>query len=415
VTKRGLLRRFEPRRVLVVVAVLGLLGIGISACGAVSTAKKSKVPVVKVGALVSLTGPAAVYGVEEDNTLKSLVARYNSKSSETGFKVDLITYDDQSEPSVAASGIEQLVSDGVSVVIGSSTGSDTLAALPLAARSHVPMLAPVSSIAVTDHSASYFPWAFRSIAGQNVTTLAKFKAMRAAHVKSVGIFYQDDAFGQGSEAYLSSLLKGAHIPVTATASVPDTANSAQTEAEKIVASKPQVIDIQSFLPTVAAPFVQEVRALGYSGPIWASGALAQQAFLTAVGGAGNGMILWTTAINWFQPLPSEMAWMASMEKAGDPVNGFAQIDFTHAWQTVADALQVIRTKHETVSGTNIRDAIEGLCGPGVDSGPGPGVMCYSKTKHSGWGAASIQPSEIVSGKLVDVTVAGGKVVPAAKA
>ena len=60
-------------------------------------------PAITIGSVVSITGPAAVLGDPEATTLRIYVDKINAEGGVLGRKINLIVYDDGSDPNKARS------------------------------------------------------------------------------------------------------------------------------------------------------------------------------------------------------------------------------------------------------------------------------------------------------------------------
>ncbi|MHB8784564.1 MAG: ABC transporter substrate-binding protein, partial [Desulfobacteria bacterium] len=77
---------------------------------------------IKIGAILSVTGPASFLGAPEAKTLEMLVAETNKKGGVLGHKVELIIKDSGASPEKAFSFAKQLIDeDKVFAIIGPST------------------------------------------------------------------------------------------------------------------------------------------------------------------------------------------------------------------------------------------------------------------------------------------------------
>jgi branched-chain amino acid transport system substrate-binding protein len=102
-------------------------GIGLSASAAAEPTP------VKVGILVSQTGPMADIGQMGMQSYKLAEKELKSKFDNERFKVTFIYSDSRSTPESAATAVNKLIkSDGVDVIIGDLTSTVTLAAAPIA-------------------------------------------------------------------------------------------------------------------------------------------------------------------------------------------------------------------------------------------------------------------------------------------
>ncbi|MDO9631368.1 MAG: ABC transporter substrate-binding protein, partial [Humidesulfovibrio sp.] len=74
---------------------------------------------LKIGAVLSVTGPASFLGEPEKNTLLMLQDELNAKGGVDGRKVQVIVYDDESDVNKCVMAAKKLIEqDHVAVVIG---------------------------------------------------------------------------------------------------------------------------------------------------------------------------------------------------------------------------------------------------------------------------------------------------------
>jgi branched-chain amino acid transport system substrate-binding protein len=131
-----LLSRVVPSALLVAGVVAG--------CGSSSSSgnKGSSNAPVKVGFFAPETGFAAADGTSAYDAAKLAVANINSSGGASGHKINLVNYDDASDPKQAASIATKLVTqDNVTAVVSGSYSDQTLAAAPIFQRNKTPMLA----------------------------------------------------------------------------------------------------------------------------------------------------------------------------------------------------------------------------------------------------------------------------------
>lgn len=109
----------------------------------ISLSQASAAPkVIKVGAILPLTGQNSTFGSEGQNGLKLAL----EKIDKTKYKIELIVEDTRSTPQDAASAINKLInSDKVALVIGELTSSPTMAAAAAAQAAKVPLVSPAAT------------------------------------------------------------------------------------------------------------------------------------------------------------------------------------------------------------------------------------------------------------------------------
>ncbi len=156
---------------------------------------------VKVGFL----GPATTtYGTIAINSIRLAIEEINNKGGVMGYKIELVTYDDENKPDVATAGFRKLVDeDKVVAIFGVHSSAVGLALLPLIKDAKIPVFAMGSVSDAIDaqvaQNASLKYW-FRfnvnaSMHALMVTEPAKFIVQKYGFSK-VGILYDQHAWTQ---------------------------------------------------------------------------------------------------------------------------------------------------------------------------------------------------------------------------
>jgi len=346
---------------------------------------------LKIGLLLSLSGPAASFGIPERDAVELIVADLNAQGGVNGRKVELAIYDDTTNPTEAARGATKLVrEDGVEAIIGASTGSGTLAAAPIAARGKVPMLAPNATISVTARESQSYPYVFRTMSNDLVNTKRLYETVIASGAKKVAIFYQEDAYGKDSATYVTKLAEERGAPITDMASAPLKAIEVAAHAVKLRGGSPDAVIMQVTAPALGAAFVRAAKQVGLDVPIWGSMGLGQKSFIESSGAPGNGVRLVVFG-NWDDPSPRQAKLAEVMKKGGKAPQGFAELIATNGLLAIVEAARKI---NGDITGPALRDELEKLCKVTTYS---DGELCYSKDDHDGWSADALTTVEIRDG------------------
>ena len=351
---------------------------------------------IRIGLLLSITGPAAPFGIPERDAIEIIAKKINTEGGVNGRMIELKIYDDATNPTEAARGATQLIqNDKVVAIVGSTTGSGTLAAGPVAMRYQVPMLAPNGTIAVTAKSNQFYPWIFRTITNDIDNTKVMLERAIKGGAKKVGIFYQEDAYGKNTADYLQELAKKAGIEITGVAAGPMNSTDLTPQATRIRNAGPEVVLIQASAPAVGAAFVRAARQIGLTAPLWGPLGLGQKAFIDASGPAGDGVRL-AIPVNWDDPAP-ELAQLGKLiTSAGKTPSGFGELLGVNGLLAVVEAAKTIKGE---ISGKTLRDALERLCGLKTYT---TSTACYSPENHDGWTGDILMTVEIRNGKFVTV-------------
>ena len=98
---------------------------------------------IKVGALLPLSGALESYGESSEAALEEAVEAIND--SDTTADVELVVEDTESVPETALEKLEELVDDGIRIVIGPYSSSEVAAVLDYANANGVLLLSPLST------------------------------------------------------------------------------------------------------------------------------------------------------------------------------------------------------------------------------------------------------------------------------
>jgi len=117
--------------------------------------EKQKDP-IKIGFSGCLTGQLADLGVAGRNAVMLAVEEINESGGINGRMVKLIVKDDTNTPDVAIKVDKELIDEGVVAIIGHTTSSMSIAALPVANQNKILMVSPTSTTNILSGQDDYF-------------------------------------------------------------------------------------------------------------------------------------------------------------------------------------------------------------------------------------------------------------------
>lgn len=329
---------------------------------------------IRIGLITSQTGPAASIGIPEREALEYLVKQANDNGGIEGKKVTLVTKDDKTDSTEAATAARELaLNDKVQVIIGPTTGSAALAVAPIAAANKVPVVFPGGSIPPTAKDSGFYDWIFRSSITDTDSVPAALEYIKEHGYSRIGLFFQQDAYGEASAKQLKHLAdEKSNIQVVSEASAPINASDLSVQATKIAAANPDIIMVQASVAPPAAALIRSLRQAGSTAPIIVSGGMTTQAFLDATGDSSDGVIA-VAAVGWDKPTAEQATFI---EGFGQP-KGFGESIAGTGFMAVQAAIPNVKGD---LTGTSIRDALEITCPfPTLLNGPG----CFSADDHDG--------------------------------
>ncbi|MGA8048164.1 MAG: substrate-binding domain-containing protein [Dermatophilaceae bacterium] len=211
-----------------------------------------------VGMLTSLTGPLGAYGEAYQAGFEAGWDYVTEGDGELdGFDVTFEWVDDQGNPDTAVSQFKDLVGQDVSIIAGSASSGIAAQLAEQAAQNQVLY---ISGPAATDALTGVNEYTFRSgrQTYQDVATAGTFLDDIAG--KSVLVFAQDNAFGQGNVAGVEAVLGGAGAEVSSVL-VAEDATEFTPFATQIVDAAPDLVFVAWAGATTAAMW----EALGQQG------------------------------------------------------------------------------------------------------------------------------------------------------
>lgn len=353
---------------------------------------------VKVGVILSLSGPAAVFGLPERDAIATVYKEISAAGGVNGRRVDLVYYDDKTNPTEAARGVTQLINDEkVVAIIGPGTGGNILAAGPIADRLKVPLLGPAGTVAITDKGNAFYPWVFRVAINDMVGVRALLEGAAKAGAKRVGVVYQEDAYGKFGVEFAQKISSELGFQVVESVSAPYSATDLTPQAVKLRNANVDAVFMQLSISSLGAAFLKASNEVGLKVPFYANSGLSQRSFIDAAGPLGEGVHVLSIGNLPYDPTPNEQKLAALLVKNGLKPQGWGELIGVNGLMTAVAALKTI---DGPVTGQKMRDAIETLCGFETYS---MGKPCFSKDNHDGWGAdalvlTTIRGSQFRSGR-----------------
>ncbi|HQF30265.1 MAG TPA: ABC transporter substrate-binding protein, partial [Hyphomicrobiales bacterium] len=106
---------------------------------------------IKIGSVLSITGPASFLGDPEDKTLKMYVEKINAEGGVNGKQLELVVYDDAGDANNAKTFATRLVEeDKVVAIVGGSTTGTTMAMIPVFEDAELPFISLAGAVVIID-------------------------------------------------------------------------------------------------------------------------------------------------------------------------------------------------------------------------------------------------------------------------
>jgi branched-chain amino acid transport system substrate-binding protein len=249
-----------------------------AACGAAGAQ-------VKIGLVLSLTGPAASLGIPARDTVALLPHEIG------GTKIEYIVLDDASDTTPAVQDTKKLISEqDVDAIIGSSITPNSLAMIDVVAQGQTPMISLASSARIIEPVDAKKAWVFKT--PQTDAMMASAIAEHAGNhnVKTLAFIGQADALGDAFYVEVAKFAQLHHIRVVANERFNRTDTSVTGQILKILATNPDAVVVGAAGTPAALPPTTLIER-GYKGLIYHNHGVGNKDFLRVCGKACNGTFL----------------------------------------------------------------------------------------------------------------------------
>ncbi|WP_317204834.1 ABC transporter substrate-binding protein [Janthinobacterium sp.] len=148
---------------------------------------------IKIGSVLSVSGPAAFLGDPELKTLQMYIEKINAEGGVLGRKLELVHYDDGSDAGKANGFAKRLIeADKVDVLIGGTTTGATMAMAPLVERAGMPFISLAGAVVIVDPVKK---WVFKTPHTDRMAAEKVFEDMKKRGISKVGLLSETSGFG----------------------------------------------------------------------------------------------------------------------------------------------------------------------------------------------------------------------------
>jgi branched-chain amino acid transport system substrate-binding protein len=228
---------------------------------------------VRIGLMVSATGPTSAIGIPQKNTGDILPRTI------AGTRIEYISLEDGGDTTRAVQNVKKLVQEhDVDALIGPSTTPNAFAILDVIADAKVPMMATVGTSAVVEPLDAKKRWVFKTTQNDDLIAAALLSHMTKHGVKSIGFIGFNDPYGENWLKVFGALGEKAGVKVVAVERYGRTDSSVTGQTLKLIAAKPDAM----LIAAVGGPAVlpqATLREQGFRGTIYQTHAVATEDFI----------------------------------------------------------------------------------------------------------------------------------------
>ena len=355
---------------------------------------------IRIGAILSVTGPASFLGDPELKTREMLVEEVNGNGGINGEEIVLIHYDDGGDANAARTFATRLVEDDeVVAVLGGSTTGVTMAIFPVFEENEIPVISLAGGVAIID---PVKPWVFKTPHTDRMACESIFTDLNNRGISQIGMISGQGGFGASMRGQCLDVAGDYGIEVVADETYGPRDTDMTPQLTAMAATDGVEAIVNPGFGQGPAIVTRNYAQLGIDVPLYQSHGVASDAFIDLAGDAANGIRLPSGALLVADLLPEDDPQhdvvtgykQAYEERFGEPVSTFGGYAY--------DAFQILMTAMESSGATEgeaLREAIEATTGlVGVT-----GEFNMTPEDHMGLDVSAFRMLEIVDGgwTLVD--------------
>jgi branched-chain amino acid transport system substrate-binding protein len=249
---------------------------------------------VKIGAVLSVTGPASFLGDPEKKTLQIYLDDINAKGGVNGQKLQLVGYDDGADANAARTFATRLLEeDKVIAMIGGSTTGATLAMIPLFEEAQTPFISLAGAIQIIEPVRK---WVFKTPHTDRMACEKIFADLNQRNMTTVALISGTDAFGKSMRDQCLAVAPQAGITIAHEESYGPRDSDMTPQLTNIKGRSAVQAVINAGFGQGPAIVTRNYRQLDITLPLYQSHGVASKQFIELAGPAANGVRLPASAL-----------------------------------------------------------------------------------------------------------------------
>jgi branched-chain amino acid transport system substrate-binding protein len=391
-TMRG--RMLRLTMAVLTAALATALAIMLVGCGGDEGEEGATGEPIKIGVIVSLSGPYAGLGQPEKNALEMELQDLNDAGGVNGRPVELIFEDDATDEAKAVAAASKLIEqDQVVAIIGPTGTGQTMAVRGDVERGAIPQVSMAGGTVITNpvHELVFAtPWP------NTIVVPFTLEHLTARGITKIGLISDSGGFGKDGQAVLAAAAPDAGIDIVADVTFNPGDTDMTAQLTKIKNSGAEAV-VMWTAGAEAAIIAKNAMDLGIELPIYGSHGIARKEFIEGAGEAAEGVqfaagkVLVPEAYGeGTEAYEVATDFISQYEETwGEAPSTFAGHAYDAFW-IIAEAAKRV---DDDLTPAALRDAIEatdGFVGIG-------GTFSYSPTDHNGMTAEDLTMYEIAGG------------------
>jgi len=348
---------------------------------------------IRVGAFLSVTGPAAFLGDPELKTLELYVERLNAEGGVLGRKLQLVAYDDAGDAEKARTFAKRLLEqDKVDLIVGGSTTGTTMAVVPMVEQAGVPFVSLAGAVGIVEPAKK---WVFKTPHTDRMACEKIFVDLQSRKISKVALISGSGGFDKSMRGECLKVAPKYGIEFVADETYGATDTDMTAQLTKIKSSGAQAV-LNAGFGQGPAIVTRNYRQVGLTLPLYQSHGVASKEYIKLSGPAADGVRLPAAALLVADQLPAGDAQKPVVVGYGKAFADKYKADVStfggHAYDGLMLAVNAVKAAGSTDK-AKVRDALEATKGY-VGTG---GLVNMSATDHMGLDLSAFRMLEVKNG------------------
>jgi len=349
----------------------------------------------KIGAVFAVTGPAALLGEPERNTVMMLAEQINAAGGINGHPLEVIVEDTEGDEAKTVLKVKKLISsDKVAVIVGPTRSGTTMAAIPIVEKSQIPM---ISCAAAEDIVKPVKKWVFKTPQSDADAVRRIYEKMKEMKLTKAAVMSGTTGFGTAGREQLKKLAPEYGITIVADETYGPKDTDMTAQLTKIKGSDAQAIINWEIVPAQTT-VMKNKKQLGMTMPLFQSHGFGNIRYAQDAGDAAEGVLFPCGRLLAVDALPDNHRQKALLAKYKKDYEEKFKTDVStfggHAYDAFMLAVDALRAVGS--DSAKIRGFIENkknFVGTG-------GIFNYSPEDHCGLDKSAFEMLTIKAGKIV---------------
>ena len=349
---------------------------------------------IKIGSVLSVSGPASFLGDPEKKTLEIYVEEINAKGGVNGQKLQLVIYDDAGNADNARTFATRLVEeDKIVAMVGGSTTGSTLAMIPVFEEAKIPFISLAGAIQIIQPVRS---WVFKTPHTDKMACEKIFEDLKARNLTTIALISGTDAFGKSMRDQCVAVAPNAGITIAIEESYGPRDSDMTPQLTNIRNKAGVQAVVNPGFGQGPAIVTRNYRQLGITLPLYQSHGVASKQFIDLAGPAAEGVRLPAAALLIADKLAAndpQKSVVVNYSKTYQQKTGQAVSTFGgHAYDGLMILVEAMQ-RAKSSEPSKVRAEIEktkGYVGTG-------GIVNMSPTDHMGLDLSAFRMLEIKGG------------------